>query len=473
MRVKRGCATLDDLKAWVQKQKPKMAENESSICPRWIRINNVSTTFERELQTTFSKFHRVDSLEDLGRNIMQDDFAPRLQDTNPSKRRKQAVPQHYYLDPHIPDLVAVPQGTDLIALRAYQEGRIIVQDKASCFPAYLLLGEQSSTWQGQIIDGCAAPGNKTTHLASLLSSSPLAKASEKPHKHHRWILSLDSSMVRSKTLQKMVHVAGADSLVSILPGQDFLALNPMDEKLSGVTALLLDPSCSGSGIQGRDDIPELTLPVANGNRGKSSHANGKKRKRDNGTKDSKETSVNPSTPSVDTSVDPTSENDIITPSNDRDRLVKLSNLQSHIVEHAMRFPSAQRLTYSTCSINTLENEYVVHRVLNSAVAKKGGWRVLTRDEQVAGLKQWPIRGTSAENDAEEIDPNWSLSNEQLEACLRCYQGDGQGTGGFFVVGFVRDINISGDDMMAKDASRTSDEEDGDDDEGEWEGFASD
>lgn len=460
-RVKRGCATVDDLKAWVEKQKPNTTGDEGVYNPRWVRINNVSTTLERELQTTFSKFRRVDSLENLGRNISRDNSPDVSQDTSSSKRRKHIVPQHYFLDPHIPDLLAVPQGTDIVSMHAYQEGRIILQDKASCFPSFLLLGDQNSTWQGQIIDGCAAPGNKTTHLASLLSSSP--DSNKRPNR----ILSLDSSTVRSKTLQKMVRVAGADNLVTIYPGQDFLALNPMDERFSSVTALLLDPSCSGSGIQGRDDTPELALPVIKRHRSISSHAHGKKRKR-NEKKDSKEPSVIADTPSL----DPTSENDTVTSGDDIHRLIKLSNLQSRIVEHAMSFPSAQRLTYSTCSIHTLENEYVVYRVLNSAVAKKRGWRILTREEQAPGLKKWPIRGTGARDGTEAIDKNWHLSEDQLKACLRCYQGDREGTGGFFVVGFVRDTNVSADTMIpddiVDDASRTSEEE-----EEEWEGFASD
>lgn len=40
------------------------------------------------------------------------------------------------------------------------------QDKASCFPVYAL--KPRSHWT--LIDACAAPGNKTIHLAALMGN---------------------------------------------------------------------------------------------------------------------------------------------------------------------------------------------------------------------------------------------------------------------------------------------------------------
>lgn len=467
MRVKRGCATVDDLKACIAKEKNISSgkdANSESVNPRWVRINNVVTTIEHELQSTFASYTQVDSLRELER-IQQED----AQKDKKSRRRV------YYLDTNIPDLIAVPQSTELTILRAYKEGRIILQDKASCFPAYLLLGDSGSEFSGNLIDGCAAPGNKTTHLASLIRAG--VSLEDKKTGLSQRIYSLDASKLRSKTLKKMVHVAGADDIVTVLQGQDFLALDPHDERFANVAGLLLDPSCSGSGIQGRDDVPDLILPET---KSASSKTSGKKRKRQGDSNEDKgakkgagNTKATPST----TSLDPASENEIAVSEDDTERLIKLSNLQTRIVEHALSFPAAKYVTYSTCSIHGLENENVVFRILNSEVAKRGEWRILKREEQVTGLQNWKHRGVPQEKPVRGLDGediNWELSEEEMDACLRCYQGDEEGTGGFFVAAFVRDQS----DIEAGRVTVSEEAEDGDgdgeegDDE-EWDGFSSD
>ena len=350
--------------------------------------------------------------------------------------------ERLFIDPDIPDLVAVPPGVEFTSSPAYKNGEIILQDKASCIPAYLLAGDGHST--GNLVDACAAPGNKTTHLAALLAKQGTSKKSR--------ILSMDASPTRSKTLQKMVAAAGAGDVVTVLPGQDFLALDPItDPRFNNVTGLLLDPSCSGSGIIGRDDVPELLLPSIPQNQTR----NGKKRKR--------EPASQPTEPSKNTTTTAaTDENDTTTTS--PDRLVKLSNLQTRIVEHALSFPSAERVTYSTCSVHVLENESVVQRVLASDVARRRGWRVLRREEQPEGLRGWRARGIRSDNSKDgnatpATGMEVNLGEEDLRGCLRCWPGDEEGVGGFFVVGFVRDA----------DSGQNSDE--AKEDEDEWGGFS--
>ena len=287
------------------------------------------------MATTFgSCTTRVDSLRDLFNHDDDDDV------------------DGIYIDPNIPDLVAVNNDKfDVSNCPAYKNGQIILQDKASCFPAYLLLGDGGGNnlddqGDGEIIDSCAAPGNKTTHMASLLHA----------RKKRNKIWAMDASLARSKTLEKLVSVAGANDSVSILPGQDFLAVDPL--RFSDVTRLLLDPSCSGSGIVGRDDVPNLVLPDAGNHNSKKRKF--KSQEYDHGNEEDKTSH----------------------------RLTKLSNLQTRIVEHAMHFPSAARISYSTCSIHSIENEHVVARVLASDIAKRRGWRVIRREEQPEGLSRW-------------------------------------------------------------------------------------
>ena len=120
---------------------------EKARHPRWVRINTIKTTLSSQLDTTFKDYTQVNDIQD----IMQ------------AKGTKKI----YYEDPNIPNLIALPPRIDLSKAPAYGKGEIIFQDKASCFPAYLL---DLQDGDGDVIDGCAAPGNKTTHAAAIVSS---------------------------------------------------------------------------------------------------------------------------------------------------------------------------------------------------------------------------------------------------------------------------------------------------------------
>ncbi|KAJ5094767.1 hypothetical protein N7456_010628 [Penicillium angulare] len=470
-RVRRGCATVEQLKAAVMREKRELNGTDDFVYPRWVRVNNIRSSLEQQMSTTFSSYRRVDTLAELA--VEGDDRAAR---------------QLIYMDPHIPELVAVPYGADFTSSAAYKNGEIILQDKASCFPAYLLLGDRGikDAWEGQLVDGCAAPGNKTTHMASLLAKQEMQKTQPKQ------IISMDASRMRSKTLKKMVAQAGADSMVTVLQGQDFLALDPMDSRFEQVSGLLLDPSCSGSGIIGRDDVPEFTLPQAAPSQ--APNTQGKKRKRptdDDQSKDQQKKAAAAAPSASNMASDPEDENDIPSGTVDHERLVKLSNLQARIVEHALTFPNATHVTYSTCSIHLIENESVVERILASKVAKERGWRLLRRDEQPSGLRKWKHRGVRRDRDPEtkaELESDSlsvDLSDESLDACLRCWSGDAEGLGGFFVAGFIRDPQLASSEPLASSShvdaakgvkSQKEEEEEKDDDSGsdsddEWGGFS--
>ncbi|EEA26494.1 hypothetical protein TMatcc_005229 [Talaromyces marneffei ATCC 18224] len=430
-RVRRNCASISDLQSAILAEKRALLgpdELMESMYPRWVRINNIKSTLNTQMEAAFKDHKRVGRLNEL----------------------KSA--NQIYVDAHIPDLVALAPGTvDFSSSNAYKNGEIILQDKASCFPAYLLLGDKEDAWDGDLIDGCAAPGNKTTHLASLLAARQKLHGKKQTRKSK--IISMDASAPRSKILQKMVSVAGADKLVTVLAGQDFLALDPEDERFELVTGLLLDPSCSGSGIIGRDDVPKLVLPE----QGKASKSSNRGTKRKRPTEDE---AVKP---------DDTQKTDNV----DAERLLKLSNLQTHIVEHALKFPAATRVTYSTCSIHILENECVVERVLASDTARRRGWRIMRLDEQPQGLQKWRHRGIRRHtNGKASSDIAVKLTDEQIDACLRCWPGDDECTGGFFVAGFVRDDSLAEDIPASgnENGKNVDKSKDGEID-SEWEGFS--
>ncbi|KAB8437426.1 hypothetical protein FH972_025104 [Carpinus fangiana] len=254
-RLRSGHPTVDAWRlALVEENGPR---GEKSSHPRWVRVNTLLSDQDAECKQDGGAFYgwqEVSSLQDL--------FTPTAESTTSKK---------YFIDSHVPSLLATPPGSESLLTKtpAYRQGRIILQDKASCFPAYLLFSTPfdylpndsldgtapRTDKQGDIIDACAAPGNKTTHLAALVMAAHNTQSSDQANDMRRpKITAVEKDKTRAATLARMVATAGADKdgLVTCLQGQDFSRLNPDDSKWKHVTALLLDPSCSGSGIVGRD-----------------------------------------------------------------------------------------------------------------------------------------------------------------------------------------------------------------------------
>ena len=446
-RLRRGFASLEALREHVNTGKegsgavvdaqpnagrPMVA---SWSHPRWVRINTIRSTLEEQLATTFAGYQHVERLEDLLNTVLRDSINPTL-----------------HVDKHIPNLVALPSGTDLTASAAYRKGVIILQDKASCFPAYLL---DPGTEHGDCLDACAAPGNKTTHLAAIITACGTNESDQT-------IWACERNKPRAVVLQNMVERAGAKDHVKVKAGQDFLKLDPEKEPWNGVGALLLDPSCSGSGIVGRDGMPPLVLPEKDA--GFVDKANSRKRKR-------KEVNIPTPAPGLPAEFDeeePLAQDQL--EDKLRDRLEALSAFQLKLLLHAFRFPKGKRVTYSTCSIHAEENEHVVVKALNSPLAQQRGWRILRRDEQVSGMTAWDVRGHIGECGG-LLSGSMHTSKDISEACIRCNKGTREGTQGFFIAGFVRD-NVKTAITEAKRGSITSlNPSDSSSPDEEWEGFS--
>src|SRR5689334_4434513 len=108
---------------------------------------------------------------------------------------------------------------------------------------------------------------------------------------------------RFKELNTNLKSAGVTCAKTI--NGDFLNVTlPFDK----IDYILLDPSCSGSGIRNRNDDTEII---------------------------------------------------------DEKRLERLASLQIRMVTYALKnFPNVKRVTYSTCSIHSQENEQVVETILD-------------------------------------------------------------------------------------------------------------
>ncbi|NXE96672.1 NSUN5 methyltransferase, partial [Menura novaehollandiae] len=265
MKVRHKVSRNEDLLAPVQAASPA-----ASQVPRYVRVNTLKTCVDDVID-----FFKRQGYSYLGKAASVEEL-------------KTLSGKKFLLDLHLPELLVFPPQTDLHDNLLYTSGHIILQDKASCLPAFLLGPAAGS----HVIDACAAPGNKTSHLAAIL-------------KNKGQIFAFDVDPKRVATMNTLLTRAGVTGCQ--LTQQDFLTVDPGDPKYSRVTHILLDPSCSGSGMVTRGPGEEVT-------------------------------------PSA-------------------ERLQALAGFQRRVLSHALSFPALWRLVYSTCSVHREENEDVVRAVL--------------------------------------------------------------------------------------------------------------
>ncbi|XP_025190935.1 probable 28S rRNA (cytosine-C(5))-methyltransferase [Melanaphis sacchari] len=267
--------------------------------PRFFRINTLITTLEEMLEKLSKlKFIKLETPKS---------YAEFLELIKSDKFKKKNV---FVQDVHIKELLVFNSKVKFYELEEYNNGSLIVQDKASCLAAYLLNPEPNST----VLDMCAAPGMKTSHLAAIMQNTGKLYA-------------VDRCKERFNVMQKMLekyHVKNVETF-----NMDALTFPYYDD----VKYILVDPSCSGSGIVDR---------VRNDSSGQNQ--------------------------------------------NFQIRLKKLANVHAQLLNHALKsYPNLQRLVYSTCSANHEENEAVV----DEALSVNGKFKLLDCTKMV---KDWTNKG---------------------------------------------------------------------------------
>lgn len=141
-------------------------------------------------------------------------------------------------DEHVPDLLLFPADLQFANDPLYLEGKIILQDKASCFPAYVL--DPPAEDGSVVIDATAAPGNKTSHLCALMQNKGKVNLTLSCVIGRAFIVDIvlqlyafERDRKRFATLKTMLARAKCKNTIPV--NADFLTTSPDDEQYHGVT----------------------------------------------------------------------------------------------------------------------------------------------------------------------------------------------------------------------------------------------
>lgn len=118
----------------------------------------------------------------------------------------------------------IKKRTPLVKLKSYKDGLFFIEDKSSCIP--IEVGDPKPGFI--VLDVCAAPGAKTTHMAQIMQNKGE-------------IISIDYSLSRIKILKQELHRTGEVVDMIVCDARESLPLN------MGVDMSILDPPCSGTG----------------------------------------------------------------------------------------------------------------------------------------------------------------------------------------------------------------------------------
>ncbi|MFX3633328.1 MAG: 16S rRNA (cytosine(967)-C(5))-methyltransferase RsmB [Candidatus Pristimantibacillus sp.] len=124
--------------------------------------------------------------------------------------------------------IAVLRGGNLADTDGFREGLWTVQDESSMLVAEVVAPQPGM----QVLDCCAAPGGKTTHMAELMDGKGRVWANDM-HAHKRQLIESVAERLELSNIETMTEDAG--KLI------DRLAPESMD-------AVLLDAPCSGFGV---------------------------------------------------------------------------------------------------------------------------------------------------------------------------------------------------------------------------------
>ena len=149
-----------------------------------------------------------------------------------------------------------------------EAGALVLQDRSSCLSA-LAAGLVPGSF---VVDSCAAPGSKTAHAIELLRRGRLAAFERDPKRATALVKRLrllvgfserstkkrkpnakdspdsDSVLKLGSRVQGRCWTGGSEQVEVDVHVGDFLDTNPLVSPWNEVDILIVDPSCSGSGL---------------------------------------------------------------------------------------------------------------------------------------------------------------------------------------------------------------------------------
>lgn len=132
-------------------------------------------------------------------------------------------------------LVVYDSSVPIGATPEYLAGHYMLQGASSMLPVMALAPQEKE----RILDMCAAPGGKTTYIASLLKNTGLVVAN-------------DAKKERTKALVANIHRLGiSNTLVCHYDGRAF------PKVMAGFDRVLLDAPCSGTGVISKDQSVKI------------------------------------------------------------------------------------------------------------------------------------------------------------------------------------------------------------------------
>lgn len=313
---------------------------QTVVLPRWVRVNHLNSDTDRVVahfakegwtEMPFNDFMgKLDEIQELQRGgssssngdakkEVDKKTAKKIQEAKDPKANSRKLGKVFARDRDLPDLLAFPPLTDFHDHAMLLAGHIVLQDKASALSG-AALGVPAAD-ESVALDACAAPGQKTSQVAQSM-------------KNKGKLFAFDLDATRLETLKRLCKRNGLRNLTAV--NSSFLDIDVMSPPYCEVEYILLDPSCSGSGIINRlDYFLSASVSTEHDDDNKAASSSSKK---------------------------------ATEAEQQKERVLKLQEFQLSMIQKAFTFPKLKQLVYSTCSIHDEENEQVVEKALKLSKA---------------------------------------------------------------------------------------------------------